>query len=68
MSEKDPKAQAVLTSFKITPKDDEVLLQADIPQKTVADFLSEQAQKKATKPATKAPHRRVSRRRVRRSG
>jgi hypothetical protein len=66
-AEKDVKAQSILKSINITSKDEEVSLQADIPQKTVADLLAEHAEKKAMKPATTAPPRRAPRRRVRRS-
>jgi hypothetical protein len=66
--EKDVKAQSILRGININPKDDEVLLQAEIPPKIVADFLNEQAAKKATPPPPKPPPRRVPRRRVRRSG
>jgi len=72
---KDQKAQSVLSSLVITPTETEVLLQADISQQAVADFIREQAKPKKQevskpvppKPATKSRHR-TTRRRPAKSG
>jgi len=66
---KDSQAQSVLNSLVITPTETEVLLQADISQQAVADFIREQAKPKKQevskpvppKPATKRTHRRTRR-------
>ncbi len=70
---KDSKAQSVLSSLVITPTDTEVLIQADVSQQAVADFIRDQSKPKkqeasvatapAPAPAVKAtPKRRVTRR------
>jgi hypothetical protein len=72
---KDQQAQSVLSSLVITPTETEVLLQADISQQAVADFIREQAKPKKQevskppppKPATKSRHR-TTRRRPAKSG
>ena len=72
---KDQQAQSVLNSLVITPTETEVLLQADISQQAVADFIREQAKPKKQevskpgppKPATKSRHR-TTRRRPAKSG
>ena len=72
---KDQKAQSVLSSLVITPTETEVLLQADISQQAVADFIREQAKPKKqevskpapAKPAMKSRHR-TTRRRPAKSG
>jgi hypothetical protein len=72
---KDQQAQSVLSSLVITPTETEVLLQADISQQAVADFIREQAKPKKQevskpvppKPATKIRHR-TTRRRPAKSG
>jgi len=72
---KDSQAQSVLSSLVITPTETEVLLQADISQQAVADFIREQAKPKKQevskpvppKPATKSRHR-TTRRRPAKSG
>jgi hypothetical protein len=43
---KDSKAQAALRGLTITPTETEVLVQADVSQQTVADFIREAAPKK----------------------
>ena len=66
---KDPQAQSVLSSLVITPTDTEVLVQADISQQAVADFIREQTKPKKQevskpappKPPTKRRHRRIRR-------
>ena len=54
---KDSKAQSVLSSLIITPTDTEVLLQAEVSQQAVADFIREQARPKKleTQPVTSSP-------------
>jgi hypothetical protein len=72
---KDQQAQSVLSSLVITPTETEVLLQADISQQAVADFIREQAKPKKQevskpappKPTTKSRHR-TTRRRPAKSG
>jgi hypothetical protein len=63
---KDQQAQAVFSSLVITPTETEVLLQADISQQAVADFIREESKPKKQevskpvpqpKPATKRRHR-----------
>lgn len=51
---KDQSAQTVLGGLKIEARDNDIVLQADIPQKDVADFIREQM-KPAAKAATSAP-------------
>ena len=63
---KDSKAQSVLSSLTITPTDTEVLLQADVSQQAVADFIREQAKpkkKEETPPVSSAPAKPVVKRR-----
>ena len=55
---KDKQAQAILRSLVITPTDTEVLVQADVSQQAVADFIREQSQAKkqaVTTPSTVEP-------------
>jgi hypothetical protein len=68
---KDQQAQAVFSSLVITPTETEVLLQADISQQAVADFIREESKPKKQevskpvpqpKPATKRRHRTTRRR------
>src|SRR5207245_1585203 len=61
-SMKDQSAQSVLKTLTITPIENEVVLQADIPQQQVADFLREQTKPRpVTKPAKKPVIRRQMR-------
>ncbi len=62
----DKNAQTVLSSLTITPTETEVLLQADISQQAVADFIREETKPKQqevskpvspAKPATRRRHR-----------
>ncbi len=74
---KDKSAQAILSSLVITPTDTEVLVQAEVSQQAVADFIREQSAPKkqmeassaATKPKepSKPTHRRRHRR-IKKSG
>lgn len=64
----DKEAASILKTMKLTPRESEIVVEADISQETVAKFISEQTQPKATatpasttkKPAAK-PRRRVRR-------
>ena len=62
---KDQQAQSVLSSLVITPTETEVLLQADISQQAVADFLRSQAKPKKQEVSKPAPPKPVTRRRHR---
>jgi hypothetical protein len=65
---KDSKAQSALSSLVITPTDTEVLLQAEVSQQTVADFIRDETTKKkqaASSPATSAPAKPTPKRRYR---
>jgi hypothetical protein len=62
---KDQQAQSVLSSLVITPTETEVLLQADISQQAVADFLREQAKPKKQEVSKPAPPKPATRRRHR---
>lgn len=62
----DKAAQSVLKMLNITPRDNEISLEADIPQQMVADFIREQMKPKpaagAKKPAGKPVRKRTRRR------
>jgi hypothetical protein len=70
-SAKDKSAQSLLSALSITPEDNEVVLQADVPQQAVADFIREQNAKKkqeaakpkgtSSKPMGRRRHRAVHR-------
>lgn len=60
---KDNPATPVLKSFKLTPQENEILVQADVPQQLVANFVREQMKRKA-KPPAKTGVKRHSRRRT----
>lgn len=64
---KDSNAQSVLSSLIITPTDTEVLLQADVSQQAVADFIRKQAQpkKQETQPLSTSPAKPAVKRRPR---
>ena len=62
---KDKNAQTVLSSLVITPTETEVLVQAEVSQQAVADFIRDQAMPKkqeVTSPAETKPAKRPSRR------
>lgn len=70
---KDSKAQSVFNAIVITPTDTEVLIQADISQQAVADFIRDESKLKKPEvvapdsaPETKPTHRRRTRRRTHR--
>jgi hypothetical protein len=63
----DKQAQNVLKGIRLVAREDEIVMEADIPQQTIADFVREQMQPKVTtaakttaKPVVK-PKRRVRR-------
>lgn len=65
----DKTAQAIVKSVKLTAKDNEVVIDADIPLQLIADFVREQTKPKAAapapapkKPVTKRPATRTKRR------
>jgi hypothetical protein len=62
----DKSAQEVLKVLNIAPQDNEITLQADIPQQMVADFIREQMKPKATTD-TKQPASKPRKRKKRRS-
>lgn len=56
----DKNAQTILQTLKMTAKESEIVIEADIPEKVVADFLKPSPKVKdeaATKPATRRPVR-----------
>ena len=61
----DKNAQTILQALKMFAKDNEIVWEADIPEKTVADFIRSSAAKK-DEPATSAPKRPVRKKRTRR--
>ena len=64
----DKNAQTILQSLKMTPKDNEIVWEADIPEKTVADFIKSPPKitSETTKPSPSTPPRRpVKRKRTR---
>ncbi len=55
----DQGAQTILQTLKMTAKDSEIVIEADIPEKVVADFIrTSSAPKTQEKPATTRPVRR----------
>ena len=62
----DKNAQTILQTLKMFPRENEIVWEADIPEKTVADFIRTSAPKKE-EPATKstAPKRPVRKKRTR---
>jgi len=68
---KDSQAQSVLNGLVITPTDTEVLIQADVSQQAVADFIRDETRPKKpdvamppSSPETKPTHKRRTRRRT----
>jgi hypothetical protein len=49
----DKQAQAILQSLKMSARDNEIVWEADIPEKTVADFIK--STPKATETSVSAP-------------
>ncbi len=62
----DMNAQTVLKSIRMTPKENEIVLEADIPEQTVANFIREQMKPKPEATTPKTPRQRVKKRRARR--
>lgn len=52
---KDSKAQSVINSLVITPTETEVLIQADVSQQAVADFIRDETRPKKQEAAASAP-------------
>jgi hypothetical protein len=68
-SVKDKQAQSAFNSLRLTGKDNEILLRAEIPQQMVADLIREQMKAKppaATAPSTPSAKPAVTRRKTRR--
>ena len=61
----DKNAQMILQALKMFAKDHEIVWEADIPEKTVADFIRTQSASKKDEPATSAPKRPVRKKRTR---
>ncbi|HKG79101.1 MAG TPA: hypothetical protein VKA78_06770, partial [Pyrinomonadaceae bacterium] len=62
----DKNAQTILQSLKMTAKESEIVWEADIPEKSVLDFIKTQSAPPAKAEATKsAPRRAVRRKRTR---
>lgn len=51
----DKTGQSVMSSLQLTAKDNEVVLNADLPQQMVIDFIKAKMQPKKEEPATSAP-------------
>ena len=64
----DKTAQTILQSLKLTAKDNEVMIEADIPFQLIADLVREQSKpKEVSAPAQKKPAKRPVRRTKRRN-
>jgi hypothetical protein len=48
----DKEAQSILKSIKMSPRENEIVLEADVSHETIAKFVREQTQPKATTPTT----------------
>jgi hypothetical protein len=63
----DKNAQAAMKAVRLLPKENEIVIEADVPQQVVADFFKEQMKPKKDAPATSTkkavtkPRRRVRR-------
>lgn len=55
-------AQAILQSFKLTAKESEVMMEADVPLQAVIDLIREQSKPKVDPPATSAPKKPAAKR------
>lgn len=51
----DKQAQSILQSIKMTPRDNEIVWEADIPEQAIADFLKSTASKPAPKQTSPKP-------------
>ena len=54
----DKGAQTILQSVKMFPRESEIVVEADIPEKVVADYFRPAKRIEAKKPAAKQPVRR----------
>jgi hypothetical protein len=61
----DKDAQSMLKALKISAKENEIVVEADIPDKVVAEMLKSATAPKASKPAVTAPAKSAPRRPVR---
>ena len=61
----DKNAQTILQALRMFAKDNEIVWEADIPEKTVADFIRTQSAPKKEEPATSSPKRPVRKKRTR---
>lgn len=64
----DKNVQTILQSLKMTARENEIVVEADIPEATVADFIRsapKMSDAKATAPPTSAPRRPVKKKRAR---
>jgi hypothetical protein len=61
----DPKAQTILQSIKMSARESEIVWEADVPEKVVADFIRTQSTPKKDAPATSSPKRPVRKKRTR---
>jgi hypothetical protein len=65
----DKNMQTILQNLRMSARENEIVLEADIPEKTVADFIlsaPKMSDAKATAPATPAPRRPLKKKRTRR--
>ena len=61
----DKNAQTILQTLKMFARESEIVWEADIPEKTVADFIRTQSTPKKEEPATSSPKRPVRKKRTR---
>ena len=61
----DKNAQTILQTLKMFPKESEIVWEADIPEKTVADFIRTSTPKKEEPAKSTAPKRPVRKKRTR---
>jgi hypothetical protein len=62
----DKNAQTILQTLKMFARENEIVWEADIPEKTVADFIRTQSAPRKEEPATTSPKRPVRKKRTRR--
>jgi len=55
-------AQAIVDSFKLTARESEVMMEADVPLEAIVDIIREQSKPKVDPPATSAPKKPASKR------
>ncbi|HEU4874505.1 MAG TPA: hypothetical protein VFT44_15500 [Pyrinomonadaceae bacterium] len=61
----DKNAQTILQTLKMFARENEIVWEADIPEKTVSDFIRSQSTSKKEAPKTSAPKRPVRKKRTR---